>query len=62
NTSSLLGQQWIDELLAGNDNRFYNKFGLRKHVFRQLLLVLDRDTDLCESRHVSVAEHLCIFL
>ncbi|KAH9052003.1 hypothetical protein EDB83DRAFT_2206325, partial [Lactarius deliciosus] len=60
--SSLLGQQWVDELLAGHDNRFHNKLGLHKHVFQQLLLVLDRDADLCRSRHVSVAEHLCVFL
>ncbi|KAI9432591.1 hypothetical protein H4582DRAFT_1789091, partial [Lactarius indigo] len=62
NTSSLSGQQWIDELLAGHDDRFYNEFGLCKHVFRQLSSVLDRDVSLCGSRHVSAVEHICIFL
>ncbi|KAH9014106.1 hypothetical protein EDB85DRAFT_1810779, partial [Lactarius pseudohatsudake] len=62
NTSSLSGQQWVDELLAGHNDRFRNELGLHKHVFRQLSLVLDRDADLCGSWHISVAEHLCVFL
>lgn len=61
-TSMLSGHQWIEELLAGHDERFYNELGLHKHVFRQLLSVLDRDAGLCGSRHVSASEHLCIFL
>jgi hypothetical protein len=61
-TSSLTGQQWTAELLAGHDVRFHNELGLRKHVFNQLLSVLDRDAHLSRSRHVSAVEQLCIFL
>ncbi|KAH9012947.1 hypothetical protein EDB83DRAFT_2233501, partial [Lactarius deliciosus] len=62
NTSSLSGQDWIDDLLAGHDDCFYNELGVHKHVFRSLMAVLARDTDLHGMWHVSAAEHLCIFL
>ena len=61
-TSNLTGQQWCDELLAGHNDRFYNELGMQKHVFDQLLLVLDRDANLSGSRHVTAIEQLCIFL
>lgn len=61
-TSSLTGQQWCDELLAGHDDRFYNELGMHKHVFEQLLLVLGRDAHLIGSRHVTAVEQLCVFL
>ena len=62
NTSSLSGQDWIDDLLTGHDEQFYNEFGLRKHVFKNLLSVLSRDASLHGTRYVSAAEDLCIFL
>ncbi|KAH9022581.1 hypothetical protein EDB85DRAFT_1895207 [Lactarius pseudohatsudake] len=32
-TSVLSGQQWLDELLAGHNARFYNELGMNKFVF-----------------------------
>jgi hypothetical protein len=61
-TSILSGQGWIDELIAGHDGRFYNEMGMRKHVFWSLLSVLQRDTGLHDTRHVSCEEQLAIFL
>lgn len=61
-TSRLSGQQWLDELLGGHDRRFYNEMGLRKHVFRKLVLVLGKDAGLADTRHVSAEEQLAIFL
>src|SRR5712672_2292282 len=52
-TSILLGQGWINELIAGHDGRFYNKMGIQKHVFRLLVSVLQNDADLRDTRHVS---------
>ena len=39
-TSSLMRQQWCNELLARHDDQFYNELGMCKHVFEQLLLIL----------------------
>ena len=61
-TSSLSGHQWCNELLARHDNWFYNEFGMCKHVFEQLLLVLCRDAHLIRSWHVTEVEQLCVFL
>ncbi|KIL63010.1 hypothetical protein M378DRAFT_165106 [Amanita muscaria Koide BX008] len=36
-TSSLTGLQWLRELLSGHPLRFYNMFGMHKHVFRHLV-------------------------
>ena len=38
-TSRLSGQQWIEELIAGHDTRFYNKLGMQKFVFRSYVMV-----------------------
>lgn len=61
-TSILSGQNWIDELIDGHDGRFYNEFGMRKHVFWKLLSVLRKDAGLHDTRHVSCEEQLAIFL
>jgi hypothetical protein len=61
-TSRLSGQQWIDELIAGHDVRFYNKLGMNKFVFNRLLGVLERDGALSGTRHVSASEQLATFL
>ena len=60
--SNLTGQQWCDELLAGHNDQFYNELRMRKHVFDQLLSVLDRDANLSGSWHITAIEQLCIFL
>ncbi len=61
-TSILSGQDWIDELIAGHNGRFYNKMGIKKHVFWSLLSLLWTDTGLHDSRNVSSEEQLVIFL
>ena len=61
-TSRLSGRQWVEELLAGHQKRFYNELGMQKYVFRRLLHVLKQKTGLSGMRHVSVAEQLAIFL
>ena len=61
-TSILSGQDWIDELIAGHNGRFYNKMGIKKHVFWSLLSLLWTDTGLHDSRNVSSEEQLAIFL
>lgn len=61
-TSKLSGQDWIDELIAGHDGRFYNEIGMKKRTFWALLSVLRRDADLRDTKHVSAEEQLAIFL
>jgi hypothetical protein len=61
-TSVLSGQGWFNELSAGHDGRFYNEFGMHKHVFRSLLSALRRDANLHDTRHVSSEEQLAVFL
>ena len=61
-TSRLSGQQWVDELIAGHDVRFYNELGMQKFVFRRLLAVLEQNGQLSETCHVSTSEQLAIFL
>jgi hypothetical protein len=58
----LTGQDWINELIAGHDGRFYNELGMHKHVFWALLAILRRETGLGDTRHVSAEEQLAIFL
>ncbi|KAH9019703.1 hypothetical protein EDB84DRAFT_1227572, partial [Lactarius hengduanensis] len=61
-TSMLSGEQWVQELLAGHDRRFYNELGMQKFVFRELLRTLETDAGLHGTRHVSAAEQVAIFL
>ena len=60
--SRLSGKQWVEELLAGHQTRFYNELGMQKFAFRRLLCVLEQKTGLAGMCHVSVAEQLAIFL
>ena len=57
-TSRLSGQQWVDELITGHDVRFYNELGMQKFVFRRLLVVLEQNGQLSETRHVSTSGKL----
>jgi hypothetical protein len=52
----------VDELLNGHEGRFYNELGMRKHVFRRLLNVLERLADFGDTKHVTAEEQLSIFL
>ena len=38
-TSRLSGQQWIDKLVNGHDQRFHNELGLHKHTFNKLTII-----------------------
>ncbi|KAG1879749.1 hypothetical protein F4604DRAFT_1579098, partial [Suillus subluteus] len=37
NTSKLTGQQWLNELLVGHPQHFYDAMRMNKHVFQALL-------------------------
>ena len=60
--SILSGQDWMDELIAGHNGQFYDEMGIHKHMFWSLLSVLQEDTGLHETRHVSCKGQLGIFL
>ena len=61
NNSKLTGQQWLDELLSGHPQRFYDSMGMNKHVFRALLGELIK-IGLHDTRYVTAEEQLAIFL
>ena len=61
-TSWLLGQQWLDELINGHNQRFHNKMGIHKHVFVRLVCMLGRDTGLADTWYILAEEQLVIFL
>ena len=45
-TSVLSGQQWLEELLAGHNMRFYNELGMNKFVFERFPRILKRGRSL----------------
>ena len=61
-TSILTGQMWVDELLGGHDRRFYNGYGMEKHVFLRLIRILREKGGLHHTKHVDLEEQLAIFL
>ena len=61
-TSILSGQDWINELIARYDSQFYYEIGMHKNVFWSLLSVLQKNTGLYDTRHISNKEQLAIFL
>lgn len=61
-TSGLTGQQWVQELLSGHEDRIFNEFGMRKRVFRELLAVLQTRGGVQATRYVSAEEQLSTFL
>ena len=61
-TSVLSGQLWIEELLCGHDVRFYNELGMNKFIFNRLITILEADSGLQGTRHISAAEQVAIFL
>ncbi|KIJ23561.1 hypothetical protein M422DRAFT_146426, partial [Sphaerobolus stellatus SS14] len=58
--SILTGTGWLKELLHGNINRMRNHFGMRKHVFRKLVSVLEEKGGLCHTRHITTSEQVAI--
>ena len=61
-TSRLSGEQWIQELLSGHEDRIFNEFGMRKSVFLKFLAVLQTRAGVRNSRYVSAQEQLATFL
>ncbi|KAF8995338.1 hypothetical protein BDZ89DRAFT_908856, partial [Hymenopellis radicata] len=61
-TSILTGERWLRELLAGNDDRFSEQFGMGKETFRILLKELSAIYGFKRSRYVSAEERLAIIL
>jgi hypothetical protein len=61
-TSRLTGDQWVQELIDGYEERFYNKMGMHENVFTQLLDLLMREAGLCDTQYVTAREQLAIFL
>ena len=52
-TLRLTGNQWIQELLDGYKERFYNKMGMSDIIFTQLLDLLIRKGGLHNTRYVT---------
>ena len=61
-TSILSGEQWVQELLDGHDERFYNEMGMHQPIFHVLLALLKADGGLRDSRYVTAWEQLATFL
>jgi hypothetical protein len=61
-TSRLTGDQWVQELIDGHEERFYNEMGMSDAVFTQLLELLVREAGLRDTRYVTAREQLAIFL
>lgn len=60
-TSSLSGEGWVLELLAGHPERIQSELGVHHHVFSSLISELQA-MGHSSSRHVSLEEQLSIFL
>jgi hypothetical protein len=52
-TPSLTGDQWVQELIDGHKEHFYNEMGMRDTVFHQLLELLMREGGLRNTRYVT---------
>ena len=61
-TSILLGQMWLDELLAGHPERFSEQFGMSKFAFHLLSRELQLHSGLANRRHITADEQLATFL
>jgi hypothetical protein len=61
-TSILSGHGWLTELINGHPERFRNQMGMAPHVYLRLLFELQAYSGLANSKFVSAAEKLGIFL
>ena len=52
-TSSLTGDQWVQELIDGHEERFYNKMGMHEAVFTWLLDLLMREAGLHNTQYAT---------
>jgi hypothetical protein len=62
NTSVLTEMGWLRELLTGHPVRFYDAFGMPKHVFYKLVRELELHAGLKHSKHICAEEQVAIFL
>ena len=61
-TSILTGRQWVQELKHGNENWIKNNLGMRKHVFRKLVQMLEEKGGLSSTWSLEPEEQAAIFL
>ena len=61
-TSSRTGEKHIQELLSGHPIRFFDEFGMSKHVFKKLQQELALYAGFKSTKFVSMDEQLAIFL
>ncbi|THV03776.1 hypothetical protein K435DRAFT_565986, partial [Dendrothele bispora CBS 962.96] len=61
-TSILTGAGWVKELCDGHSDRIKENLGLRRHVFFQLVKVLQQEGGLKPRRHVDIDEIVATFL
>ncbi|KAI9081891.1 hypothetical protein K1719_036153 [Acacia pycnantha] len=61
-TSILFGHGWVEELKRGNENRFFEQFRMRKHVFRNLVSELTQHFGLKPTQHVGVEEAVAMYM
>jgi hypothetical protein len=60
--SKLSGEDWVQELLHGHQDRFHDNLGMSKHVFRKLVQELQMYAGLNDSKHIKKEEQVAIFL
>ena len=60
-TSALSGHAWVQELINGHPERIKCELGMRLCVFQALIEAL-RAVGLQDTRHITLEEHLAIFL
>lgn len=64
NTSTLQGADWVVEIINGTDERFYDNFRMKKHIFRSLVDTLTSRGYLYQSNKSSISpiEEIAMFL
>lgn len=60
--SARTGEHYIQELLSGHPERFYNEIGMSKHVFRKLKTELEIYAGFSDTKHLTMEEQLGLFL
>jgi hypothetical protein len=61
-TSILTGHGWLTELINGHPERFRDQIGMAPHVYLRLLFELQAYSGLTNTKFVTAAEKLGIFL
>ncbi|XP_042479911.1 uncharacterized protein LOC122060877 [Macadamia integrifolia] len=60
--SAFTGAAWVHEVLHGHANRCYEEFGMERHVFLNLCLLMRHRGWLQDSRKIRVDEQLAMFM